>query len=462
MGSETTSSLHPHVLMVSFPARGHINPLLRLAKCLASKGLYITFSTNHNVRQMFDDIDIDTSIKIGHGELRFEFFSDGSPLHEPIRRPLGERMNQLETAGPGSLVQLINKQTEAGRPVSCIINNMFVPWVCDVAAEMGIPFAVLWIESCAIYSIYYHYFHELASFPTVEQPDSVLDIPGLPTLQPDEITTLLHPLHTIRAKPMKKAIMDQIKNLSKSFAVLVDSFDELEHEAIEPMLSLCPIRPIGPLCKFHDVGGTLSAADECIEWLDTKPPGSVVYVSFGTLAAPTTDEMEEIAWGLYNSGLSFIWVVKPNTEHLSDKFIKESEGMHLLVHWCPQDRVLAHPSVACFVTHCGWNSCMESLSSGVPVVAAPQFGDQVTNAKFLVDVYGVGVQLIHGIKDMKTLTREMVEKCVVEVTRGSKAEEIKKNALNWRKTAEETVVKGGSSEKNIQKFVDEILLITSK
>ncbi|KAF9621976.1 hypothetical protein IFM89_029196 [Coptis chinensis] len=475
MGSETVH----HVLMVSFPGQGHVNPLLRLAKRLASKGLYITFSTPKNIGHMIqnstNNTNTDTAIKIGEGQLRFEHFSDGWSDDDPKRFDLDALMHQLETAGRDSFVQLLNKQAELGRPVSCVINNPFVPWASDVATDMGIPCAVIWVQSCSVYSAYYHYFHNLAPFPTVEQPDSSLDLPGLPTLVSDEIPSFLHPLDPY--KTLKDAILGQFKNLSKSFCVLVDSFEELEREAIEPMLNLSPIRPVGPLFKYtedEDKSNTIrgdmwSATDECIEWLNSKPPSSVVYVSFGSIVFLEKNQMEEMARGLLNSGLPFLWVVKPPPTEYSedagrvpDGFIEEAEGKGLVVQWCPQDKVLAHPSLACFVTHCGWNSSMETLSSGVPIIAAPQWGDQVTNAKFLVEVYGVGVRLGRSKDHLKGLTREQVEKCVVEVTSGPKAQEIKANALKWKKKAEEAVAKGGSSDRNLQAFVDDIRRMASK
>ncbi|KAF5188585.1 Udp-glycosyltransferase 84a1 [Thalictrum thalictroides] len=477
MGSETL--LPPHVLMVSFPGQGHVNPLLRLAKRLASKGLFITFSSTNNIGHMIQkstDTEPGKPINIGLGQLRFEFFDDGWEDDDLRRFNLDLYMHQLETVGRDSFVQLINKNASLGRPVSCIVNNPFVPWASDVATDMGIPCAVQWVQSCAVFSAYYHYFHNLASFPTLEHPDISVDLPGLPTLSSDEVPSFLHPLDSPRHRSLKKIILGQFKNLEKSFSVLVDSFEELEHEPIKPLMERIPIRPVGPLFKFNDEDKSSkvradmwTTADECIEWLDSKPAASVVYVSFGSIVFLEKAQMEEMARGLLNSGLSFLWVVKPPPKEYSedagrvpDGFIEEAKGKGLVVEWCPQDKVLAHPSLACFVTHCGWNSSMEILCSGVPIVTAPQWGDQVTNAKFLVDVYGVGVRLIRSEKDLKTLSREQVQKCITEVTSGPKAEEIKKNALKWKKAAEEASSECGSSNKNLQAFVDDVRQMASK
>ncbi|GAB2267592.1 hypothetical protein Dimus_002574 [Dionaea muscipula] len=99
---------------------------------------------------------------------------------------------------------------------------------------------------------------------------------------------------------------------------------------------------------------------------------------------------------------------------------------------------------------------MESLTSGMPVVAFPQWGDQVTDAKFLVDVFGTGVRMCRGEHEDKVIPRDEVERCLREATAGPKAEERKKNALKWKKAAEDAVADGGSSDRNIQAFVDEV------
>ncbi|XXG57021.1 hypothetical protein AAC387_Pa03g4289 [Persea americana] len=126
----------------------------------------------------------------------------------------------------------------------------------------------------------------------------------------------------------------------------------------------------------------------------------------------------------------------------------------MVVPWCPQEEVLLHPSVACFFTHCGWNSSMESLCSGVPIVGFPRRGDQVTNAKFLADVFGVGVRVKADRGSLAS--REEVEKCISEVVVGPRAEEMKKMAMKWKEAAAEAVSVGGSSDRNIQAVVDDI------
>uniref|UniRef100_A0A0A9DL62 UDP-glycosyltransferases domain-containing protein n=1 Tax=Arundo donax TaxID=35708 RepID=A0A0A9DL62_ARUDO len=119
-------------------------------------------------------------------------------------------------------------------------------------------------------------------------------------------------------------------------------------------------------------------------WLDQRPAQSVVYVSFGSLAAPSPDQMTEVAEGLYNSGKAFLWVVRASeTSKIPEGFVGRAKDRGLMVTWSPQLEVLAHPSVGCFMTHCRWNSTMEGSGIGVPMVAMPQWSDQPTNASIL-------------------------------------------------------------------------------
>ena len=465
MGSE---SKLVHVFLVSFPGQGHVNPLLRLGKRLASKGLLVTFSTPESIgKQMRKASNItDQPTPVGEGLIRFEFFEDEWDENESKRQDLDLYLPQLELVGKKVLPQMIKKHAEQDRPVSCLINNPFIPWVSDVAADLGIPSAMLWVQSCACFSTYYHYYHGLVPFPSEAEPEIDVQLPCMPLLKYDEVASFLYP--TTPYPFLRRAILGQYRNLDKPFCILMDTFQELEPEVIEYMSKICPIKPVGPLYKNPKVPnaavrGDFMKADDCIEWLDSKRPSSIVYVSFGSVVYLKQDQVDEIAYGLLNSGLQFLWVMKPPHKDaglellvLPEGFLEKAGDKGKVVQWSPQEQVLAHPSVACFVTHCGWNSSMEALSSGMPVVAFPQWGDQVTDAKYLVDVFKVGVRMCRGEAENKLITRDEVEKCLIEATTGEKAAELKENTMKWKKAAEEAVAEGGSSDRNLQEFVDEV------
>ncbi|XP_057964623.1 gallate 1-beta-glucosyltransferase 84A24-like [Malania oleifera] len=465
MGSESLV----HVFLVSFPGQGHVNPLLRLGKRLASKGLLVTFSTSESIgRQMrkANNIIDGQPTPLGDGQIRFEFIDDGWDEDETRRQDLDLYLPQFDRVGRDLLPRMLAKNAEENRPVSCLINNPFIPWVSDVASELGIPSAMLWVQSCAAFSCYYHYYHGLVPFPSETEPEIDIQLPCMPLFKYDEVPSFLHP--TTPYPFLRRAIMGQYKNLSKPFCVLMDTFEELEHEIIKHMSQFVPIKSVGPLFKNPKapaaaVRGDFMKADDCIEWLNSKPALSVVYVSFGTVVYLPQDQIDEIAFGLLDSGVSFLWVMKPphkdsgyKVHVLPEGFLEKAGEKGKVVQWSPQEQVLVHPSVACFVTHCGWNSSMEALTSGMPVVAFPQWGDQVTDAKFLVDVFGVGVRMCRGEAENKLITREEVKKCLAEAMTGPKAAEMKENAKKWKKVAEEAVAEGGSSDRNLQDFVDEV------
>ncbi|KAF7848086.1 hypothetical protein BT93_G0715 [Corymbia citriodora subsp. variegata] len=464
MGSEALV----HVLLVSFPGQGHVNPLLRLGKRLASKGLLVTFTTPESIgKAMRKASNIGEELSpVGDGFIRFEFFEDGWDEDEIRRQDLDQYLPQLEKVGKVLIPEMIRRNGEQGRPVSCLINNPFIPWVSDVADSLGLPSAMLWVQSCACFTAYYHYYHGLVPFPSETAMEIDVQLPCMPLLKHDETPSFLYP--TTPYPFLRRAIMGQYKNLDKPFCILMDTFQELEHENIEYMSKISPIKTVGPLFKNPKapnaaVKGDFMKADDCVGWLDSKPASSVVYVSFGSVVYLKQDQWDEIAFGLLNSGVNFLWVMKPPHKdsgyevlRLPEGFLEKAGDKGKVVQWSPQEQVLAHPSVACFVTHCGWNSTMEALTSGMPVVAFPQWGDQVTDAKYLVDVFKVGVRMCRGEAENKLITRDVVEQCLREATCGPKAEEMKQNAMKWSAAAEAAVAEGGSSDRNIQAFVDEV------
>lgn len=168
--------------------------------------------------------------------------------------------------------------------------------------------------------------------------------------------------------------------------------------------------------------------------------------------------MLSIAKALKNTNKYFLWVMKDkegDEVHLPEKFIEETKEKGLIVTWCPQTRVLVHPSIACFLTHCGWNSTLEAITAGVPMIGYPQWTDQPTNAKLVSDVFRTGIRLKPDSDGF--VESEEVERAIEEIV-GEKFEEFKKNVLKLKSAAREALVDGGSSDWNIQTFVDEILV----
>lgn len=338
-----------------------------------------------------------------------------------------------------------------------------------MATEHKIPCAMLCIQPCTLYAIYYRFFNNSNSFPSLTNPDMSVELPGLPLLHTQDLPSFVLPSNPFGSIP--KLFSQMFQNMKKVKWVLGNSFYELEKEVIDSMAELYPIRPIGPLVPSTllgedqnlDIGIDMWKPEEtCMEWLNQQPPSSVIYVSFGSNVVLSAKQMENIARGLKNSNHPFLWVAKPSDYPLKDGagelplgFLEETKGQGLIVPWCPQTKVLAHPAIACFLSHCGWNSTLETMAAGIPIIAYPQWTDQPTSAKLIGDVLQIGVRLMPN-KD-GVVSNEEVERCIGEIVGGPKAEEFKKKAVELKKGARQAVAEGGSSDRNIQLFVDEII-----
>ncbi|KAL5855460.1 hypothetical protein ACOSQ4_005262 [Xanthoceras sorbifolium] len=466
-----------HVLLVSFSSQGHINPLLRFGKRLVSKGLQVTLATTefaqHRMLKSFTTTTFNggsTATISSVSGIQLLFFSDGFDMDYDRKANLDHYMETLGKVGPINLSKIIQEHYQNNqKKLSCIISNPFVPWVADVAAEHGIPRALLWIQPCSLYAIYYHFYNELNPFPTLENPDLSVELQGLPVLNTQDLPSFVLPSNPFGSFP--KLFSELFSNMRKHNWVLANSFLELEKEAIESMSELSPIRPVGPLVPPSLLGQDENldieiqlwkTEDACLEWLNNQADSSVIYVSFGSLIILSAEEMQAIATALKNSQRPFLWVVKKPEFPTADKsgeipqgFFEETIKQGLIVSWSPQTKVLAHPAIACFITHCGWNSMLETISAGVPVIAYPQWTDQPTNAKLVSDVFKIGLRLRPNNDGV--VNSEEVEKCIGEIINGPKSEEYKKNAMELKVAAREAASGGGSSDRNIQLFVDEIV-----
>uniref|UniRef100_A0A0C9RU17 Glycosyltransferase n=1 Tax=Wollemia nobilis TaxID=56998 RepID=A0A0C9RU17_9CONI len=467
LGSLENNS-EPHIMVFPYPGQGHINPLMEFAKRLARKHVRVTFVlTQTSSKRMFDAQDAAVALKVP--DLRFETISDGLPSNFDRLKEVDMVLHQLRTVGGASLEHLIKTFNAQGKSVSCIVFGSFgLEWLPEVAKKFNIPTAFLWCQPCAVYSAYYHYTRGLIE---TEAESEMVEIPGLPQLRREELPSFLHPSST--QGTVRRHVLLQFETMSEAKWVLVNSFDQLEEREIKSMESVSPIRTVGPLVPLGFVEGNspenaevvphLWKAANCLEWLDTKGASTVVYVSFGSIAAFSKKQLEEIAIGLKASGNSFLWVVRPgankgesnSAEDLPEGFVEETVDRGLVVPWSPQMQVLSHPSVGVFLTHCGWNSTMESLCCGVPMIAFPQWSDQTTISKYVEDEWKTGLRLNKRADGL--IGREEVEKSIRTVMESERGVQLRGNALRWKTLAREAMVKGGPSDKNIEDFVEEII-----
>lgn len=242
--------------------------------------------------------------------------------------------------------------------------------------------------------------------------------------------------------------------------LLVNSFPQEDGQHNETLGNGCPrIFQIGPLAasnnnpKLHPNPTMWDEDKSCLNWLELQPPNSVIYISFGSWVGPIGHEkVTELALGLEATRRPFLWVLKDDAawrNGLPNGFLDWVAGRGKVVSWAPQEAVLAHEAVGCYVTHCGWNSTVEGIRYGKRLVCYPISGDQFLNCNFIVRVWGIGIK-------PEGLGRREIKDSVRRVMEGKEGKEIQERMLGLKQKV--MGAKGSSTARsNLQLFVNAII-----
>ncbi|KAH0689326.1 hypothetical protein KY290_017484 [Solanum tuberosum] len=468
----------PHVVCVPFPAQGHVIPFMKLAKILHSRGFYVTFvNTEYNHKRLIRSQGPDF-VK-GFQDFQFDTIPEGLPpsdrdvTQDPASLCDSIRKNCL-TPFRDLLSKLISSPVIP--PISCIISDGMMSFAIKAAQEFGILDVQFWTASACGYMGYLQY-DELRrreiipfkdnSFMEDGTLDTIVDeIPGMRNIRLKDLPSFI--MTTDPDDILLNYLSDEAQNCLKSSAMIINTFTELEREVLEEIQAKFPnIYVTGPLSLMEKTipENELSSFRpslwkeefQCLEWLNKQEPSSVIFVSYGCVTLMSDHHLKEFAWGLANSKHPFLWIVRPDivmgdSAVLPDEFLVEIKDRGLLASWCPQDQVLSHPSIGVFLTHCGWNSTIESISSGVPLICWPFFAEQQTNCRYACAEWGIGVEVKQDVKrqEIKAIIKEMLE--------GERSKELKDKALEWKKKAAEATDIGGSSWKHFDTLLEKLLL----
>ncbi|XP_051122459.1 UDP-glycosyltransferase 74B1-like [Andrographis paniculata] len=446
----------PHVIILPYPSQGHINPLLQFAKRLAGKGLRPTVATTHYTTNFIRAPSVAVE-PISDG------FDDGGFAQA---RNEGNFLNSFKHNGSKSLSDIIGKYESTDHPVRCIIYDAFFPWALDVARRHRLLAAAFFTNSAAVCAIFSHIHGGTLSLP-VAVSDKPLLLPGLPELNSGDLPGFLRAPESYPAYLAMK--LNQFSNLDRADFVFDNSFQALEGQEAKSVAEKWPARLIGPMVPSAYLDGRIEGdkgygaslwkplTEPLTAWLGAREPASVAYISFGSMVSLTADQTAEIAEALLKGPSDFLWIVRETElKKLPEGFTEAVDGKGMIVPWCNQLEILAHPAVGCFVTHCGWNSTLEGLSLGVPMVAVPQWADQMTDAKFIEGIWGVGVRAKED--EFGIVRREELVRCLKEVTEGEKSLVIRKNVRKWKDLAKAAMDEGGSSDRAIDEFVKELMI----
>ncbi|KAL0395301.1 UNVERIFIED_CONTAM: UDP-glycosyltransferase 75C1 [Sesamum latifolium] len=297
-----------HVLLVTFPAQGHINPSLQFAKRLVDMGIEVTFATSVYAQRRMEA----TAARDLPTGLTFSPYPDGYDDGFTFRDDGNKYMMEIRSRASKTLKDTIMAAAEQGRPVSCLIYTLLLPWVAEVAREVHIPSAHLWIQSATAFNAYYYYFNGFGDQIKAESNDPTwkIQLPGIPTLlSKHDIPSFMLPTSSERYSFALTSFNEQLEvfDVETKPKVLVNTLDSLEPDVLKS-IDKYELIGVGPLIPsaFLDgkdpsdtsFGGDLfQKSDDYIEWLNSKPKSSVVYVSFGSLLS-----LQRLRWRRLQKG----------------------------------------------------------------------------------------------------------------------------------------------------------------
>lgn len=430
-----------HIAMVPSPGMGHLIPLLEFSKELVLKhGFSVTFiitATNSVQSETLKSAFQLLPQGINHVLLAPVSFDDLSPDTR-----IQTKLSLSITRSLPFIRDTIRSIIAANGGLAALITDHFGTDAFDVAKEFKVP-PYLFFTSSAL------------------QLSFLFDLPKLDQDFPGEYRELPQPVTipgcnvTVRPSDLPEPVQDRKNDAYRWFlhnakrfvlaeGIIVNSFVDLQPGVIKALqekgsTGKPPVYPVGPLIRTNDsIIGTVGPKSDCLKWLDDQPRGSVLFVSFGSGGTLSKAQFNELALGLEMSEQRFIWVAKtPDDDsasgsyfgirgkqkggvfdYLPDGFLGRIAGRGFLVgqSWAPQVEILRHGSTAGFLTHCGWNSVLEGVVNGVPLIAWPLFAEQKLNAVMLSEDLKVGLRPPEGDENGLVRRKEIAKmvKCIMQ------------------------------------------------
>lgn len=475
---ENNDEQKPHAIMFAYPLQGHVIPFVHLALKLASNGFTITFvntlSIHHHITksQPTTAADADNNNDIFAGarnsglDIRYMTISDGFPPKFDRSLNHDQFMEGLLHVFSSHVDELVGKVLHSDPPVTCLISDTFFVWSSMIADKYNLVNVSFWTEPVLVLTLYYHLdlLRKNGHFASQDNRKDPIDyIPGVRAFEPKDLMSYLQATDYI-STVVHRIIYKAFEDVKRADFIVCNTIQELESETISALQQKQPIYAIGPVfptgLATTIVPTSLWSESDCTQWLHTRPNGSVLYISFGSYAHVSKQEIVEIAYGVLLSGVSFIWVLRPDVvksdeaDFLPVGFEDEIKGRGLIVPWCHQMAVISHPAIKGFLTHCGWNSILESIWCGVPLLCFPLLTDQFTNRKLVVDDWRIGLNLC----DQKPITRQEVASKInlLMITEDQLGDELWKNVKELQGILKNTLTADGSSEKNFNQFINDV------
>jgi len=357
--------------------------------------------------------------------------------------------------------------------VRALVLDMFCAGSLDVATELGIPAYFFFASGATILAIYLNLPSVVANMGRnfVELGDSPLSLPGAPPFRAADLPKIV-----LDDDDATRVFVRLFERMPEFNGILVNTYESLEARAVHALRdgACVPDRPTPPVyCVGPLVTEGGDEKHECLECLDAQPDRSVVFLSFGSRGTFPKKQLQEIAVGLEKSGQRFLWVVRsprsderkfgdplPDAEPdldalLPEGFLERTKRQGLVVRsWAPQVEVLRHRATGAFVTHCGWNSTLEGITAGLPLLCWPLYAEQRLNRVLIVEEMELGVAL-RGY-DEEVVKAEEVEAKVRWVMESEGGRALRERATAEKSKAVQALSEGGSSRAAFVEFLNNL------
>uniref|UniRef100_A0A0C9S6H0 Glycosyltransferase n=1 Tax=Wollemia nobilis TaxID=56998 RepID=A0A0C9S6H0_9CONI len=456
-------SRKPHIAI--FPlcfGMGHLIPIAEFTKRLCTHhGFSVTlvisywYCTSRQVtfiqRLASSSLDIRV-IEIPHIEI----------VEDEENMKIETRLSKFVEKAKPHVEAVLDSLQHSASPISAFVIDFFCTALFDVAAKFHIPTHIFFAGPASVLCLMLH-LPKLVSEIEVsfKDADFAVEIPGLPLIPARDMPTPIQD----RSDSAFKWFVHHSSRFHEAAGILINTFAELEEDVVNALregkvlsssaAAMPSIYPVGPLISSKSDRPDDS---ECLKWLDQQPPSSVLFVSFGSGATLSVEQIAELALGLEASGHRFLWVVRGPHKYITFSPKQETSVSHLLPEgfesrtkdrglvvpfWAPQVPVLSHPSTGGFFSHSGWNSTLESISHGVPIISWPFFAEQRLNRFLLVNQYKVAIEAKTETDGF--LRREEAERVVRELMEGKEGARVREKMREMKEKAKIALAEGGSS-----------------